>query len=197
MASSLGLLKPMGVLVTGVYPKSPADVAGLKVGDLITHINEKPITNDENFHFRLSTFVEGEAITLSYVRAKAKVDVKVKLGVPPETPPRDKTPLDGKHALGGVTIVNLSPALANEFSIDPMRQGVMILEIKRNSYAHVLGFLPGDIILRVNDAEVSMVKGLVEVLAYPFTKMVVEFKRDTKVLILTIDTKGQVSLKEK
>lgn len=197
MASSLGLLKPMGVLVTGVYPKSPADLAGLKVGDLITHINEKPIKNDENFHFRLSTFVDSETLTLSYVRAKAKTDVKIKLGVPPETPPRNATSLDGKNALGGATIVNLSPALANEFSIDPMRQGVMILEIKRNSYAHVLGFLPGDIILRVNDVEMTLVQDLVDLFKKPLSGMVVEFKRDSKTLVLTILTNGQVSLREK
>lgn len=34
-----------GVIVTGVYPNSPAETAGLKIGDVLTHINEQPVSN--------------------------------------------------------------------------------------------------------------------------------------------------------
>ena len=35
----------MGVIVLGVQPGFPADVAGLQPGDIITRINRKPVTS--------------------------------------------------------------------------------------------------------------------------------------------------------
>ncbi|MGS2717716.1 trypsin-like peptidase domain-containing protein [Eionea flava] len=34
-----------GVMITSIYPNGPADKAGILVGDIITHINQKPIVN--------------------------------------------------------------------------------------------------------------------------------------------------------
>lgn len=34
-----------GVMITSIYPNGPADKAGILVGDIITHINQKPIIN--------------------------------------------------------------------------------------------------------------------------------------------------------
>jgi hypothetical protein len=40
------------------------------------------------------------------------------LAAPPEDPPREKSPLDGRHPLSGATVVNLSPAVAEEMGLD-------------------------------------------------------------------------------
>lgn len=39
------LQKGSGVMITSIYPNGPADKAGIKVGDIITHINQQPIVN--------------------------------------------------------------------------------------------------------------------------------------------------------
>jgi serine peptidase DegS len=42
-AASLGLDDPFGIILTGVEPGSPADLAGLRPADVITHINGQPV----------------------------------------------------------------------------------------------------------------------------------------------------------
>jgi serine protease DegS len=43
--SELNINKKNGVLITGTYPNGPADKAGIKAGDILTHINGEPIEN--------------------------------------------------------------------------------------------------------------------------------------------------------
>ena len=57
---------PIGVYVASVGEGTPAEVAGLHKGDIITNINGKDIKNSE----QLQSF-------LSYTRAGTKVELKV------------------------------------------------------------------------------------------------------------------------
>ena len=42
-AESLGLDDPFGIILTSVEPDSPADAAGLRPADVITHVDEQPV----------------------------------------------------------------------------------------------------------------------------------------------------------
>jgi serine protease DegS len=42
-ADSLGLDDPFGIILTSVEPDSPADAAGLRPADVITHVDEQPV----------------------------------------------------------------------------------------------------------------------------------------------------------
>ncbi len=187
MAKSLGLEKPMGVLVTGVYEKSPAEAAGFKIGDLITHINGKRILNQEEYHFRVSVSVVGDDIKISYLRSGEKQELTLKLVAPPEVPLRDQTVLSGNnHPLNGATVVNLSPALASELSIDPMKKGVMIFEIQRGSIANRLGLAPGDCILTYNNKPINEVKDLVTAADQNVFSWILRYQRGDKIFLMQI-----------
>jgi serine protease Do len=190
MAKSLGLSKPMGVLLTGVYPGSPGDQNGLKVGDLITHVNGKSIIGDEEYHFRVSVSMVGDDIKISYIREGQTNDLTLKLVAPPEDPARDLTVLTGNNPLNGATIVNLSPALASEISMDPMKTGVMVFEVKRNSIAHRLGLLPGDIIVTFNDQEIKLVKDLTLAVSIKKSQWILQCKRGDKTRVIKVSPNG-------
>ncbi len=49
LAESMQIDQTSGVLVTNVEPASPAAMAGLKRGDLITEINQEPVTDIDSF----------------------------------------------------------------------------------------------------------------------------------------------------
>jgi serine protease Do len=49
IAAALGITDTHGVLVTGVEPSSPAAIAGLRRGDLILEVNQKPVRNVKGF----------------------------------------------------------------------------------------------------------------------------------------------------
>src|SRR5205823_3628559 len=83
----------------------------------------------------------------------------VTLIAPPETPPRDTTPLRGNHPLAGATVANLSPALVEEMGLrEGPPHGVVLMALRRGSPAQLIRLSPGDVLLRINDRDVKSVE---------------------------------------
>ena len=78
----------------------------------------------------------------------------------PEDPPRKARVLSGRHPFSGAEVANLSPALAEELSIDTMQRGVIVLRMKRGSRSHRIGVQPHDIILSLNGQEIHRIEDL-------------------------------------
>ncbi|MEL0325299.1 MAG: PDZ domain-containing protein, partial [Rhodospirillales bacterium] len=85
------------------------------------------------------------------------IKLKLPIEIAPEKPPKNLTRLRGRHPLSGAVIANMSPALAEELSIDPLTQGVIILEVRMRSPAKRLGLRPGDYLIKVNGKNVDRV----------------------------------------
>jgi putative serine protease PepD len=75
-----------GAQITSVAPDSPASSAGLRSGDLLTAINDRPITSSEQFIEQIGTYNPGQAITLTIKRGGGTVTKKLTLGTRPQTP---------------------------------------------------------------------------------------------------------------
>lgn len=58
-----------GCRLTGVLPGSPAETCGLREGDIITMINEKPVRGLRGFAETLSWLQPGSRITITFVRS--------------------------------------------------------------------------------------------------------------------------------
>jgi S1-C subfamily serine protease len=67
-----------GVLVARVEPNSPADKGGLKSGDVITQLNGKQVTTDEDLRAILNDAKEGENVSLTVLRHGKVQNVTVK-----------------------------------------------------------------------------------------------------------------------
>jgi membrane-associated protease RseP (regulator of RpoE activity) len=76
---------PEGVLVTDVVPGSPADRAGLKVGDVVTDVGGKPVEDADDFRRALKAFGSGEVVLLSVSRDSRTESVRARLGRIPGT----------------------------------------------------------------------------------------------------------------
>lgn len=64
-------LKPAterGCLISGVAKNSPAEKAGLKIGDLVLAVDGAAIANDDEFIFRVARYWPGEAVELTIRR---------------------------------------------------------------------------------------------------------------------------------
>jgi S1-C subfamily serine protease len=57
-------------------------------------------------------------------------------------------------------VANLSPALADELGLETLGRGVIVMQVRAGSIAQRLGVAPGDVILKVNDAEIGTVDDL-------------------------------------
>jgi Do/DeqQ family serine protease len=158
IAETLGLERPTGVLVTSVYDMGPASSAGLRRGDAILAVENQAIDSPEAFGYRFALRgVEGEA-NLTVLRGGKRETVTVKLMTPPETRPRDPVRIRSRSPLAGATLVNMSPAVADEFQIDVSSDGVVVAELDETGAAARVGFQKGDQIVAVNGQRLATTK---------------------------------------
>ena len=160
IAEAIGLARPTGALVTELHPDGPARRGGLRVGDIITNIDGQRVDDMESLAFRIATREIGAAADLSVMRLSGDLRIRLPLEAPPEIPAREETLLRGEQPTAGATVVNLSPAVAEERGLNHLATGVVITEVMRGSPAARLGFRPDDVVLRVNDTEIGSVATL-------------------------------------
>ncbi|HAA91245.1 MAG TPA: serine protease, partial [Rhodospirillaceae bacterium] len=158
MAEGLGLERPTGVLVESVYPKGPAEKAGIRRGDVITHIGSFAVEDEYALRFRLAARPIGESAGLTYLRRGNTNQANFKLIAPPEVPPRNATVIKGRNPFSGLKVVNLSPAVIEKHGIRTSGKGVLVVAVKRGSPAIRVGFKPGDIFLNINGTSIKRVE---------------------------------------
>jgi len=159
LAAGFNLPRPAGLVVKEVYADGPGEKAGFKRNDVIVALRELPIDDEAGLRFRLATLAVGERVPVKVIRAGKQVILDVELAAPPETPARERSALDGRHPLSGATVVNMSPAVADEMGLVEWRPGVAVTEVQPGSYA--ARFLkPGDMVTAINGQDVKSVADL-------------------------------------
>lgn len=79
LADKLNVNDNLGVYVQYVLPSGPADVAGVKSGDIIIKVNERGIETKSYFDEQVSYYRPGDKIKLTLLRNNKPVEVYVKL----------------------------------------------------------------------------------------------------------------------
>jgi serine protease Do len=186
IAHSLGIERPAGVLIEDVYSGGPADRAGIRVGDVLLSVDAKTVDDADALDYRIATLPVGGKTTLKFWRKGREQSAALDLVAPPERPARETTELSGRHPFAGATVVNMSPALAEELGTGRFRPGVIILQIRGGSTAARLGFQTGDSILEVNGQKVVTVAALKSLIDRPADRWRIGIRRGEKTLKLVI-----------
>jgi putative serine protease PepD len=76
-----------GAQVSVATPGAPAQLAGLKAGDVVTAINGKPVSGTDGFIATIDTYQPGNTVTLTVKRGGSTTQIKVKLGTRPAQAP--------------------------------------------------------------------------------------------------------------
>ena len=150
-----------GVTISSVVAGSPADQAGLKVGDTITAIDGKKVTKGSELVSDIAGRKPGSKVALGFLRngklQEATVTIAdraklfaARLGEEPENGDED-TPKQSKF---GVTVRKLTPEVAERLDIS-VGKGVIVQDVKPNSFADDIGLGRGDIILEINKQPVN------------------------------------------
>jgi Do/DeqQ family serine protease len=185
IAESLGFEKPGGVVVKELFPDGPAAEAGIRAGDVLLAINGRDVLDPQGMAFRLATLRIGDEATVTVMRKGKLLELPVELMPAPREPEADETWLQGEQPLNGAQVANLSPALGEELSVSGWK-GVVIVDVKRNSFARSLGLRPGDIIARIDGTEIESVAQLTEVLSVERDEWELTVERDGKVKTVTV-----------
>jgi len=183
MAEALDLEQPSGVMITTIFPKSPAEEAGLKRGDMIMAVDGQKVDDPDAFGYRFALKAIGGSTELTVLREGKERGVIVKLAPPTETRPRDTFVISERSPLMGAEITNFSPAVAEELQLDvnELQDCVIITAVRDGSLAQRFGFQKGDLILMINRERVEKTQDILDAL-----------KKDSRFLELTINRGGRV-----
>jgi len=156
IADSLGLKRPSGALVASVAPGSPAARAAIKTGDLLVSVDGVTVEDPNAFNYRFATKPLGGTAQIGVLRQGHDLVVPVALEAPPERA-RDELTISGRWPFSGLTVANLSPALADELRLDPQIEGVVVTAVPDSTTIGPMGFRfqRGDIIVSVNDQKIG------------------------------------------
>ena len=180
IAHSLGLATPQGALVADIWPGGPAAKAGLHQGDVVMSADGKPVIDAGGLAYVVSTHKIGDPIRLGVRRGRSDQQVILRAEPPPASPARDERVVSGRNPLQGATVVNLSPAVADQLGLDPFTATGVIILSAGQGLAGEAGLRPGDIVKAVNGRSVGNVAQLVSAL-----------QTGARVWQLTIERDGQ------
>ncbi len=186
IAEAMGLDRPRGVLVTQIAPDSPAEKSGLRVGDLIIRVADAEITDPNSFGYRFATKEIGSKTRFTILRGSGEQELTVSLEPAPETVPRDPRRIEGYSPFAGITVANLSPAVAEELRLDTFEQGVVVMELEPGSTANRVGLEIGDILLAVNGREIANSRELQRIARGDPGVWRIEIKRGDRVLRIAL-----------
>ena len=150
-----------GVTVSNVVSGSPADEAGLKIGDTITSVDGKELKTGDDLVSDIASRKPGSKAKLSFVRNGKRQEATVtiadrgklfasRLGEEDENQ-SEETPKASKF---GVTVRSITPDLADRLGIGAGK-GVVVQDVKQGSFAEDLGLNRGDVVLEVNKQPVN------------------------------------------
>jgi Do/DeqQ family serine protease len=178
IARSIGLPTPQGALVAEVWPGGPAAAAGLRQGDVITSVDGRPATDAAGVSYAVSTRRIGDPIKLGVRRGTGEQTVTLRAEAPPASPARDERIIAGRNPLQGATVVNLSPAVADQIGMDPFTPPGVVITSNGQGIAAQAGLRPGDIIRAVNGRRVATVRDLVTLLGAAGRTWQITIERD-------------------
>lgn len=182
IAESLSLDRPIGALVVETVKGGPAEEAGLKSGDVILAVDGQTIEDADAFGFRFATKRIGNKVELKINRKGRTETLIVRALVAPETKSPNPVLISGQGVLAGITVANLSPALAEDLGVDASGEGVIVTAVKPNSNADDIGLRVGDVLVSIDGQDIKDsrdVQPLAKPRKYYWTLVI---KRDGKML---------------
>ena len=159
IAKSLGLARPEGVLISQVYPGSPAARAGIAKGDVVLSVDGFAIADSNALRYRVVTRQAGDNVPVRFWRAGATHDAIMKISLPPDQG-REEGTIAGANPMQGARVANITPALADEMQMDLMARGVAVTGVAAGSQAARFGFHEGDVIRELNGDRIASVAQL-------------------------------------
>ncbi len=162
-----------GVLLPRVDRYGPAARAGIRAGDVLTHVNDRPVAQSEQVRSLISSMLPGRSVTLRIWRFDSELDTgstlefdvtlaqldPVRMAIRPQiTEDRGSIP-----ELGIIRMATATPELAEQHEVE-FHAGVLMEQVSRGSTLSEIA-PAGSIIVSVKGQPVETVEGFVEALS--------------------------------
>ena len=143
LAQYLQLNDIKGVLVKKVEETGPAHTAGIQDGDVIVALGKRNILSESDYQTTMRGFAAGQSIDIKIWRRGKTSTIAVHAAVFPE-----ELAMDLAFHLLGINVAGLSSKNRHIYQTFA-EEGVLIVEIHRQSHLARIGARPGDVIRQV------------------------------------------------
>lgn len=166
LAESFGMDKPIGAVVLRVLPDSPAEKAGLKVGDVVVEFNSTTIDYSSDLPVVVGRTKVGSEAKVQVVREGKTLSLSVPIEELPEevAVERARPQVEDSAPTNrlGVVVEDLSPEQRKRHDVE---QGGALVQGVEDGPAMESGIRRGDVVLMMNNQEVTDAEHLRRIIA--------------------------------
>ncbi|HXV26291.1 MAG TPA: DegQ family serine endoprotease [Alphaproteobacteria bacterium] len=162
LAEGLKLPKASGALVSNVAEGSPAATAGIEKGDVILKFDGRDIGEMRRLPRIVADTPIDKTVDVLLWRKGREERVKVKIGELNEAEvaalpeqPEQQAPETAKIEALGMSLAEVTPELREKFQLEQDAAGVLVIGVSEGSVAAEKGLQPGDVVVEVDQKEVS------------------------------------------
>lgn len=170
IAKNLAHFDTKGALVADVVKSSPAEKAGIKVGDIITRFDGKPINDMKMLPRMVAETQVNKKVKVDILRDKKNMTFDVVIAKPEDDANDKKDKSESKEGdksdtlLLGMKVENITTALRTKYKIEKDVSGVVVTKLNRDSQGIEAGVKPGDVIMSFNKIKVNNVSELLKLI---------------------------------
>ena len=179
LSKAFGIDTNKGSIITQVQKDSPADTAGIKIGDVVTKINGQAIKNTAAMRNKIGLLKLNSTISMQLSRKGKIVTVKVKILEPKIS---KKSGIKINTRLQGIVFSEIKEGMQEYGKIT----GIKIVKMKKDSKAYLVGIRPNDIILSINNIPVQKIKDLEIVSGKNDSELVMHVQRNNRTAFILL-----------
>ena len=157
LAQAFNLPDQNGALVGDISPNTPAQKAGIKPGDIIVAINDKPINDSHALRLTVSDYSPGTVVNVKLYRNGRVKNISVTLAqLPTAANPQDNESTGSNDtgtmtdALDGVTVQDLDAQAREQLHIPDDVEGVVVTDVNGDSNSADAGIQRNDVLVEIN-----------------------------------------------
>jgi S1-C subfamily serine protease len=149
-SAALGIRNAQGTMAAMIFLGSPADKAGIRPGDFITHVDKKEVRGSNQLTQAVGNLRPGDQAVFTVIRDGVSRDFTVRIEIR-----TDEVAADGKKLWPGLLVVALTDDIRSSLRLDNNARGLYVAQVNQETPADVIGMVRGDRITEVNGTPVN------------------------------------------